>query len=164
MKDKILNEGPFDCVIFLKQYFHKVEIIKDASILSNQMVSLDMVSFFTKVPMEETLSIVRDRFAFDSSLEERTSIPIDNLMEMLTFCTQITHFGMGSHISTGWGLSNWLAIITSNSKYIQGEYFEEMALESISLKPTIWLRYVDDTFKLWPYQEDVQILWTMWTQ
>ena len=38
------------------------------------------------------------------------------------------------------------------------EYFEQMPLEFISLKPTIWLKYVDDTFILWPHQEDVQIL------
>ena len=38
------------------------------------------------------------------------------------------------------------------------EYFEEMALGSTSLKPSMWLRYVDDTFILRPYQEDVQIL------
>ena len=33
-----------------------------------------------------------------------------------------------------------------------------MALGSTSLKPFVWLRYVDDTFILWPHQEDVQIL------
>ena len=38
------------------------------------------------------------------------------------------------------------------------ESFEEMALGSTSLKPSMWLRYVDDTFILWPHQEDVQIL------
>ena len=38
------------------------------------------------------------------------------------------------------------------------EYFEEMTLGSTSLKPSTWLRYVDDTFILWPYQEDVQML------
>ena len=38
------------------------------------------------------------------------------------------------------------------------EYFEEMTLGSTSLKPSIRLRYVDDTFILWPHQEDVQIL------
>ena len=38
------------------------------------------------------------------------------------------------------------------------EYFEEMALGSTSLKPSMWLRYIDDTFILWPHQEDVQIL------
>ena len=34
------------------------------------------------------------------------------------------------------------------------EYFEEMALGSTSLKPSLRLRYVDDTFMLWPHQED----------
>ena len=38
------------------------------------------------------------------------------------------------------------------------EYFEEMALGSSSLKPSRWLKYVDDTFILWPHQEDVQTL------
>ena len=38
------------------------------------------------------------------------------------------------------------------------EYFEDMALNSAPLRPTMWLRYVDDTFILWPHQEDVQVL------
>ena len=33
-----------------------------------------------------------------------------------------------------------------------------MALGSKSLKPSMWFRYVDDTFNHWPHQEDVQIL------
>ena len=41
---------------------------------------------------------------------------------------------------------------------LQYQSFEEMALGSTSLKPSMWLRYVDDTFILWPHQEDVQIL------
>ena len=40
------------------------------------------------------------------------------------------------------------------------EHFEEKALESAPLKPTLWLRYVDDTFVLWPHQEDVTSLLT----
>ena len=38
------------------------------------------------------------------------------------------------------------------------EYFKEMALGITSLKPSMWLRYRDDTFILWPCQEDVQTL------
>ena len=91
--DPLIGKSPS----YVRNSSYFVEIIKDVPILSSQMVSLDVVSLFTKVPREEALAEVRDRLAFDSSLE-RTSIPIDNLMEMLTFCTQTTHFGMGSHI------------------------------------------------------------------
>jgi hypothetical protein len=31
------------------------------------------------------------------------------------------------------------------------EFFEQQALELASTKPDIWLRYVDDTFVLWPH-------------
>ena len=33
-----------------------------------------------------------------------------------------------------------------------------MALRSTSLEPSMWFRYVDGTFILWPHQKDVQIL------
>ena len=48
-------------------------------------MSLDVVSLFRKVPTDETLVVVRDKLAADPWLEERIYIPIDNLMEMLTF-------------------------------------------------------------------------------
>ena len=38
------------------------------------------------------------------------------------------------------------------------EYFEEMALGSNPANLFLLLRYVDDTFILWPHQEDVQTL------
>ena len=62
------------------------------------MVSLDVVSLFTKVPTDETLAVVRDKLAGDPLLEEYSCIPIDNLMEMLTFCVETTYFRMGSDI------------------------------------------------------------------
>ena len=62
------------------------------------MVSLDVVSLFTKVPTDETLAVVQDKLAADPLLEECTCIPIDNLMEMLTFCVETTYFGMGCDI------------------------------------------------------------------
>uniref|UniRef100_A0A6P7FX31 Uncharacterized protein LOC114331948 n=1 Tax=Diabrotica virgifera virgifera TaxID=50390 RepID=A0A6P7FX31_DIAVI len=34
------------------------------------------------------------------------------------------------------------------------EHFETIALSSSNLKPTCWLRYVDDTFVIWPHGKD----------
>ena len=59
------------------------------------MVSLDVVCLFTKVPTDKTLAVGRDKLAADPLLEERTCIPIDNLLEMLTFCVETTSFGIG---------------------------------------------------------------------
>ena len=135
-----------------------MERISDTPILSNQMVILDVVSPFTKVPTDETLADVRDKLAADPLLEERTCIPIDNLMEMLTFCVETTYFGMGSNIyrqEEELDMGSPLSPVLAN---IYMKYFEEMALGSTSLKPSMWLRYVDDTFILWPQQEDLQTL------
>ena len=79
-------------------------------------------------------------------------------MEMLTFCVETTYFGMGSDIyrqAERLAMSSPLSPVLAN---IYMEYFKEMALESTSLKPSIWLRDIDDTFILWPHQEDVQTL------
>ena len=65
---------------------------------SNQMVSLDVVSLFTKVLIDKTLTVIQDKLATDPLQEECTCIPIDNLMGMLTFCVETTHFGTGSYI------------------------------------------------------------------
>ena len=121
------------------------------------MVSLDVVSLFTKVPTNETLAVVRDKLAADPLLEERTCIPIDNLMEMLTFCVETTYFGMRSDLyrQEGLAMGSPLSPVLANT-YM--EYFEEIALISTSLEPSMRLRYVDNTFILWLHQEDVQIL------
>ena len=135
-----------------------MEIIRYAPIHSNQMVNLVVVSLFTKVPTDETLAVVRDKLAADPFLEEHTCIPIDNLMEMLTFCAETTYFGMGSDIywqEEGLAMGSPLSPVLAN---IYMEYFEEMELASTSLKPTMWLRYMDDTLILSQHQEDDQIL------
>ena len=121
------------------------------------MVSIYVVSMFTGVPTDETLTVVRNKLTADPSLKEHTCIPIDNLMEMLTLCMETTYFGRGSDIYWQEELdmgSPW-SIVLAN---IYIKYLEEMALRSASLKPSLWFWYVDDTFIRWLHQEDVQTL------
>ena len=55
------------------------------------MVSLDEVSLFTKVLTDEALVVVQDKLVVDLFLGECTWDPINNLMEILTVCVQITY-------------------------------------------------------------------------
>ena len=73
-----------------------MERISYASIRFNQMISLDIVSLFTKVPTDEILAVVQDKLIVDSLLEKCNYIPTDNLMKMLTFCVEKTYFRLGS--------------------------------------------------------------------
>ena len=120
---------------YVKNSAHLVERICDALIQSNQMVSLDVVSLFTKVPTDETLT-VWGKLATDPLLEEHTCIMIDNLMEMLTFYVVTTYFVMGTDIyqQEGLAMDSPLSPVLAN---IYMEYFEEMALGSTSLKPSM---------------------------
>jgi hypothetical protein len=48
----------------------------------------------------------------------------------------------------GMAMGSLLSPIVSN---IYMEYFEKLALYSAQHKPSLWLRYVDDTFVVWPH-------------
>ena len=117
--------------------------INYAPIHTNQMVILDVVSLFTRVPTHETLPVIQNKLAADIFLEKPTYIPIDNLTEMLTFCVETTYFGMGSDIyrqEEGLSVRSPLSPVLTN---VFMEYFKEIALGSPLLKPSLWLSYVD---------------------
>jgi hypothetical protein len=56
------------------------------------MVSFDVVSLFTKVPLNEALGCISDLLAKDESLEERTNIPPDAICQLTETCLRATYF------------------------------------------------------------------------
>ena len=127
---------------------------------SNHVVSLDVVSLFTRVPIDEKLAVVWDELAADHLLEENTDILIDNLMETLTFCVETTYFGTGSDIywqEEGLAMGSPLSPVLVN---IYMEYFKEMAFGSTSLKTTMWLRDIDDIHSLTSSGRCSKIIWS----
>ena len=125
-------------ISYVKNSAYFAEKISNAPIHSYQMVSLNAEIQFTKVPTDQTLTVVQDMMVVDSSLEEYTSIPIDNLVEMLIFCVKMIYFGMGSDIYQLEKLTteSLLSPVLAN---IYMQYFEKMTLGSTSLKPSMWL-------------------------
>ena len=119
---------------YVKNSAHYVEKISNTQIHSNQMVSLDIVSLFTKVPTDETLAVIWDKLAADLLLEERIYIPIDNLIEMLTFCVKTTYFGMGSDIY--WqdeGLTMGFTVVPSIDYHIHGIFWRNGIIKVINV-------------------------------
>jgi hypothetical protein len=72
-------------------------------------------------------------------------------MELLEVCVRTTYFQVEDRFhqqKSGMAMRSSLSPIISS---IFMEHFEQLALDSAPHKPAMWLRYVDDTFVVWPH-------------
>ena len=118
------------------------------------MVSFDVVNLFTKVPINEAISIVSELLHKDTTLVERTNLPPDIITDLLKKFLTTTFFKFGDNFyqqTEGAAMGSPLSPVVAN---IYMEYFENLAIKSTTKKPTIWLRYVDDTFVIWRHGKE----------
>ena len=57
-----------------------------------ELVSFDVVSFFTKIPVDLAIEVAKKRLREGVSSEKRTSLPVDFLIDLLSFCLNTTYF------------------------------------------------------------------------
>lgn len=127
-----------------------IEKIKGINVSTRDvMVSYDVSSLFTNIPVDELLDIVRSKLENDASLLERTNLPVSSIMELLRVCVNSSYFQFNSKFylqKSGLPMGGVLSPILSN---IYMDYFESLALRTWGIEPKIWLRYLDDIFCLW---------------
>jgi hypothetical protein len=54
------------------------------------LVSIDVVSLFINMPVEEALSVIREMLCSDHILEDRSTVQVDDIMELLEVCLRMT--------------------------------------------------------------------------
>ena len=140
---------------YVKNSSDFVQKVKEAGAQEGEkMVSFDVVSLFTKVPVEDALQAIAMLLTKDDTLEDRTAIPVPDICALTSLCLGSTYFMFNDTFFEqveGAAMGSPLSPVVAN---LFMEAFEERALESATLKPRLWVRYVDDTFVLWPHGED----------
>jgi hypothetical protein len=102
------------------------------------LVSFDVVSLFTNVPLDEALQAIRNKLANDNTLAERSILKEEAIMELLDVCLRTTCFQVDDRIQQkdGMATGSSLSPIVSN---IYMEHFEKLVHDSAQHKPSLWM-------------------------
>jgi hypothetical protein len=83
--------------------------------------------------------------SLDDTLRNRSSLQIEEIMELLVVCVRTTYFQVEDRF---YQQKNRVEMGSSLSPIISNifmEHFEQLSMDSVPHKPAIWLRCVDNT-------------------
>ena len=105
-------------------------------------------ALFTNVPLDDVLNFLQRKF-FPEDL--RLPLPTDIFLQLIRLCVESNSFSFeGKFYSQTFGVAmgSPLSPVLAN---LYMEFFESELLPSLPIRPSLWLRYVDDVFALWPH-------------
>ena len=108
------------------------------------MVSFDVTSLFTNVPLDYTIDLILKKIYRDNLIT--TNLKEAQLKELLVLCTKEIHFSYNEKLYKqvdGVAMGSPLGPVLANIFMVE---LEESLIPTLSDKLRLWLRYVDDTF------------------
>ena len=100
------------------------------------------------MPIDDSLTIIRDTLSADKDLEDRTILSVTDICHLTELCLISMNFRYNEKFFEHTTMGSSLSPVVAN---IFMEDFEQTILTTANHQQKLWLRYVDDTFVLWQH-------------
>jgi len=119
----------------------------DTNLQELQLVSFDVTSLFTKVPIQDTMAIIKEELELNHNWEGSTSLFANEVYDLLNLCLSTSYF-------------SWKGILYRQtegapmggpvSPVVAEIFLQRLERDILELNPQIkhWTRYMDDIFAL----------------
>ena len=127
--------------------------IRNLGYTPGRLVSFDVTALFTSIPLDDVLNFLETKH---SEGQLPLPIPVNLFIRLVRLCAKSSIFLFDDKVyqqAYGVSMGSPLSPILAN---LYMEYFESTLLPQIPehLRPSVWLRYVDDVFSIYPHSEE----------